>query len=584
MLTRKVHKVSLLVLGSLECLCFGGWIFGWASLVFVLKQEGYFADKCWTEGTTADPRSTVPSSGSTANASQPTTVPGLAGCADQDAELQLVFTVANFCVSGASLPLGLLFDKMGTLFMRIIISVLMLAGSLMFALSSSNPLLVFPAAVCVSAGGVQLLVVNLQISNLFGRNKWIVMTIFCGCFDSSAWVFLVVKVLYENFGFQVQTSFFILAGSTFVFTLNTFVLLPKKGHIPWPLPPDYYTNQRSGKTLNIHEDETLHAYSNAIKDTEGKHHPKREDDEALEEPDPREAKKVENNEVSEYYNGACGNGLPNGVSGESADQDGNSTLASPSNPLSKDFPSLRACVMSPLFGLFYLWFSILQLDVLFFVSTLNPVLTKLADNDEQLVSSYTNALAFIQLGGILCAPFSGLIVSRNKRRHRCLNKDKEEERLEGRGPYSDQKDAALAYATCTTICLIFGVCGILPILEAQYATFVLSVMSRSFVYSLTASGTSLFFPMEYFGTLYGLLILLSAVFSLLQYPLFIITQRLLNDNDFWVKIGLLSASLLTYSLSIYVFLHARKKEKAWQCGDQTTNHRTGQRTLADNPL
>ncbi|XP_022109564.1 solute carrier family 43 member 3-like isoform X2 [Acanthaster planci] len=490
MFTRRVRKVSLLLVGALECLCFGGWIFGWASLVFVFKQEKYFADKCQSLGSTGEPpvATVTASSSSTVTHANYTEGP----CAEQDAELQLVFTVANFSVSGAALPLGLLYDKMGTLFMRITISILMLTGSLMFALSFISPILVFPAAICVAAGGVQLLVVNLQISNLFGRNKWIVMTLFCGCFDSSAWVFLVVKVLYENLNIRVQTSFFILTGTTLFFTLNT-LLLPKKASIPWPLPPDYFDNHVSGKTLNIHVDEPLHVYTNTTTDNEGEYYPKSEDTERAEKTGQIQVEKHENNDL-EHCSGECDDGSPTRVEVETHD---NSSITLPSNTqinsVSTDFPSLRSCILSPLFAFFYFWFSILQLDVLFFVSTLNPVLNKLANNNEQIVSAYTNALAFIQLGGILCAPFSGLILSRNKRRNRCKNRQMEEERLRERGPYSDLRDAAIAYATCTSICLVFCICGVLPVLEIQYATFVLSVISRSFVYSLTASGTSLFF-------------------------------------------------------------------------------------------
>lgn len=32
--------------GLLECLCFAGAVFGWASLVFVLKTEGFFNSLC----------------------------------------------------------------------------------------------------------------------------------------------------------------------------------------------------------------------------------------------------------------------------------------------------------------------------------------------------------------------------------------------------------------------------------------------------------------------------------------------------------------------------------------------------------
>ncbi|KAL7886118.1 hypothetical protein AOLI_G00064130 [Acnodon oligacanthus] len=35
-----------LVTGLVECLCFAGAVFGWASLVFVLKSDGYFTYLC----------------------------------------------------------------------------------------------------------------------------------------------------------------------------------------------------------------------------------------------------------------------------------------------------------------------------------------------------------------------------------------------------------------------------------------------------------------------------------------------------------------------------------------------------------
>lgn len=34
--------------GMLECLCFAGVVFGFASLVFVLKEDGYFSQLCVT--------------------------------------------------------------------------------------------------------------------------------------------------------------------------------------------------------------------------------------------------------------------------------------------------------------------------------------------------------------------------------------------------------------------------------------------------------------------------------------------------------------------------------------------------------
>lgn len=42
-----VRRCLTLVTGLVECLCFAGAVFGWASLVFVLKADGYFSSLCF---------------------------------------------------------------------------------------------------------------------------------------------------------------------------------------------------------------------------------------------------------------------------------------------------------------------------------------------------------------------------------------------------------------------------------------------------------------------------------------------------------------------------------------------------------
>lgn len=43
--TRLRYRLTL-ASGMLECLCFAGVVFGYASLVFVLKEEDYFSKLC----------------------------------------------------------------------------------------------------------------------------------------------------------------------------------------------------------------------------------------------------------------------------------------------------------------------------------------------------------------------------------------------------------------------------------------------------------------------------------------------------------------------------------------------------------
>lgn len=42
-----VRRCLTFVTGLVECLCFAGVVFGWASLVFVLKEDGYFSSLCF---------------------------------------------------------------------------------------------------------------------------------------------------------------------------------------------------------------------------------------------------------------------------------------------------------------------------------------------------------------------------------------------------------------------------------------------------------------------------------------------------------------------------------------------------------
>lgn len=42
----RVRYWLTLISGLFECLCFAGILFGWASLVFVLKSDGYFSYLC----------------------------------------------------------------------------------------------------------------------------------------------------------------------------------------------------------------------------------------------------------------------------------------------------------------------------------------------------------------------------------------------------------------------------------------------------------------------------------------------------------------------------------------------------------
>lgn len=137
MLGLGVYRVLTLGLGIGENLLLSGIAFGWAALVFILKQDGYFSHLC--SETTSSPFN---STGATVD-----DIPGQAmvtvldqttaasmgvedvslrdagrfpSCPEQDNQLQLIFTVATFCYEFLLFPMGIMLDKLGTLFMRML--------------------------------------------------------------------------------------------------------------------------------------------------------------------------------------------------------------------------------------------------------------------------------------------------------------------------------------------------------------------------------------------------------------------------------------------------------------------------------
>ncbi|NXR34727.1 S43A3 protein, partial [Zosterops hypoxanthus] len=336
-------RLGTLLSGLLECGAFCGIIFGWASLVFVLKDLGYFEGLCQPSATPS-PNLTLGSD-----------------CSGQDEQFSLVFTIGSFMNNFMTFPMGVIFDRFGTTAARLIAISLYTGGTLLVAFSTPEmSVLLFPAMSMLSVGGILLILTNMQVGNLFGNYRSIIITLYNGAFDSSSAIFLIVKVLYER-GLSLRAMFLFLAACSAWHFLRTLFLMPRT-RIPYPLPPDYDYGYGG-----------LPAPQGAL--------------EAGPEETPLEAP------------AARGAGSGNLLLG------GGDTPGTP----------FRACACSWLFAWHVAWLSVMQLRHYLFIGTLNPQLEHLAGGDHALVSTYTNAFAFTQLCGVLCAPWNGLILDRHKR-------------------------------------------------------------------------------------------------------------------------------------------------------------------------
>ncbi|XP_061690457.1 solute carrier family 43 member 3b isoform X2 [Syngnathoides biaculeatus] len=443
----RVRRGLTFITGLVECLCFAGIIFGWASLVFVLKADGYFNYLC------------VNATG--INGSQ------VVDCSGQDEQFSLVFTIASFMNNFVTVASGFIFDHFGTTVARLLGIAFHTVGTFMVAFSNSAlSILLFPALSFIAVGGIMLLITNMQVGNLFGTRRSTVITLYNGAFDSSSALFLVIKLVYES-GISLHACFLFLSVCSIIHVLRTFFLFPRT-FIPYPLP-DHYSYGLSCSKLSA----------------------------AKRSMNVRSEKNTETEQFS-------------------------------SEPPAKQ---------------------VIQLRHYLFIGTLNSTLQKLTNGEPSLVSQYINAFAFTQLCGVLCAPWNGLIMDRNKCKPRAEGMSEQE---------ADLNSSVLSLFLTSLMALVFSVCAATPFLPLQYITFIMQVLNRSFLYGGNAAFLSVAFPSCHFGKLYGLIMAVSAVFSLLQYACFALVKSFLHGDPLYVNITLTLVILLAFIHPLSVFLHCRR--------------------------
>nr|XP_048281736.1 equilibrative nucleobase transporter 1 isoform X2 [Myodes glareolus] len=212
--------LATLLTGLLECIGFAGVLFGWTSLLFVFKQEGYFAEPCEQDCMLRS------------NATGPP------GSKAQDEKFSLIFTLASFMNNFMTFPTGYIFDRFKTTVARLIAIFFYTCATLIIAFTSvDTALLLFLAMPMLAVGGILFLITNLQIGNLFGKHRSTIITLYNGAFDSSSVVFLIIKLLHER-DISLRASFLFLSVCSVWHIGRTLLLMPQ-GHIPYPLPPNY---------------------------------------------------------------------------------------------------------------------------------------------------------------------------------------------------------------------------------------------------------------------------------------------------------------------------------------------------------
>ncbi|XP_033993523.1 LOW QUALITY PROTEIN: solute carrier family 43 member 1a [Trematomus bernacchii] len=512
------------VTAVLENLLCSAVLLGWGSLLIMLKREGFYSHLCSVN------ESLVASSGNSSEGD----VEWLY-CLDQEEMLNLGFTIGSFLLSATTLPLGILMDRFGPRPIRLVGSFCFGLSCVIMAGSAYNPqvlsALIFLALSFNGFGGICLTFTSLTLPNMFGSLSSTILSLMIGSYASSAVTFPGVKLIYDA-GVSFNVIMWVWAGlAGFVF-FNCFLNWPTEG-FPTPDEVDY------SKILTLQEtpspDQKIVAERLSEKNGDIRHSTEK---------------------------------LPNGPDFDSAPKS----------------PPFRRSVFSPIFLWSLVTMGMSQLRIIFFMGAMNKMLEFMVTHGEESpsdeleieekVSFYSSIFGTLQLLCLLTCPLIGYIM--DWRMKDCTDEKTVPPGTEQRQtslPTRDRKiqkvtNAMRAFILTNLLLLAFGICCLIDNMPLQILTFILHTMVRGFIHSCCGGLYAAVYPSNHFGTLTGLQSMISALFALLQQPLFIAMVGPLKGDPYWINLGLILFSLAGFLLPGYLYYHRRQLIREKEANDK----------------
>ncbi|XP_053307157.1 large neutral amino acids transporter small subunit 3 isoform X2 [Spea bombifrons] len=495
----------------LENLFFSAVLFGWGSLLIMLQQEGFYSHLC-TDGNSS---SDEPLSQDTEaiNASFPK--PWLT-CVAQEEMLNLGFTIGSFLLSATTLPLGILMDRFGPRPLRLVGSFCFALSCALIALSGYDPTvlapLIFLALSLNGFGGICLTFTSLTLPNMFGSLRSTMMSLMIGSYASSAITFPALKLIYEAGVSFVGIMLGWSALACLIF-LNCLINWPKES-IPSP-EETAYVKKVTLHTLALDHKVTGDQFYTHVT-TVGQRLSRKGD---------AEQEHLSNEDLTE----------PTKNNGPS--------------------PNFLHSARSPIFLFSLITMMMTQLRIIFFMASMNKMLQYLvvedAENDSEkipeaanTVGLYSSIFGVMQLLCLVTCPFIGFVMDWKMKKGD-----------EGTKTIQKITNATRAFIFTNMLLIGFGVTCLIRSLPLQFVSFVLHTLVRGFIHSACGGLYAAVFPSGHFGTLTGLQSLLSAVFALLQEPLYRAMLGPLHGDAFWVNLALLIFSFSGFILPGYLLVY-----------------------------